>query len=230
MYRPLLAIVIALAGVEARADLITNGSFESTTPAVGAGTYVLFAPGSTGVTGWTVVGAAGTNIGVTSTTFTQSGISFPAQNGSNEVDLTGLTNRDTEGLQQTIATTIGDSYTLSFFIGNVDSPSTGFGLTSTVDVFANGTSLGAFTNNCTTCTTSWVWQQFSDTFTATSAVTTLTFLNGDPTNDNANGLDSVSLVDNGPATVPAAVPEPFSIVLLGSGLLGLAGWRRLRSA
>jgi hypothetical protein len=220
-------MLIALAGVDARAESITNGSFEMTTPAVPVGNFVLFTPGSTGVTGWTVVGAAGTNIGVTNTMFTESGISFPAENGSNWVDLTGLnSNNDTEGLQQTIATIVGDSYTLSFFVGNVNSPSTGFGVTSTVDVFANGTSLGAFTNNCTTCTTTLSWTQFSRTFAATSTSTTLTFLNGDPANDNSNGLDNVSLVDNG----PAAVPEPCSIVLVGAGLLGLAGWRRWRSA
>lgn len=62
---------------------------------------------------------------------------------------------------------------------------------------------------------------FATTFTAASASTTLRFLNGDPSNDNSNGLDNVSLVDNGPV---AAVPEPSSIVPLGSGLLGLAGW------
>ena len=173
MYRPLLAILIALAGVgAARANLISNPSFETTTPVVAPGTFVLFTPGSTAVTGWTVVGAAGTDIGVTSTTFTQSGISFPAEDGSNWVDLTGLnTNNDTQGLQQTIATIIGDTYTLSFFVGNVDSPSTGFGVTSTVNVFANGSSLGAFTNNCTTCATTLTWVPFSHTFTATSTST-----------------------------------------------------------
>jgi hypothetical protein len=227
MYRPLLAILIALAEVDAaRADLIANGSFETTTPAVVTGACGAFAPGSNGVQSWAVVGSAGTDIAVCNTTFTQFGISFPAENGSNSLDLTGVSsNSDTEGVQQTIATIIGDSYALSFFVGNVDSPSTGFGVTSTVDVSANATSLGAFTNSCTTCTTTWAWQEFSKTFTATSTSTTLTFLNGDPANDNANGLDNVSLVDN----VPATVPEPSYIVLVGSGLLGLAGWRHLRS-
>ncbi|HEY6339890.1 MAG TPA: PEP-CTERM sorting domain-containing protein [Bryobacteraceae bacterium] len=112
-------------------------------------------------------------------------------------------------------------YRRTAWVGNVDSPSTGFGVTSTVDVSANATSLGAFTNSCTTCTTTQAWQMFATTFTAASASTTLRFLNGDPSNDNSNGLDNVSLVDNGPV---AAVPEPSSIVPLGSGLLGLAGW------
>jgi len=101
-------------------------------------------------------------------------------------------------------------------------------VTSTVDVFANGTSLGAFTNNCTTCTTTLSWTQFSLTFAATSTSTTLTFLNGDPANDNSNGLDNVSLLDNGPVTT--ATPEPSSIALLGMPLLGLAGWRRYSRA
>ena len=94
-----------------------------------------------------------------------------------------------------------------------------------MNVLANGTSLGAFTNNCTTCATTQQWKQFSDTFTATSASTTLTFLNADPATDNTNGLDNLALTDNGPA-----VPEPSSIVLVGSGLFGLAAWLRRRVA
>jgi hypothetical protein len=128
-----------------------------------------------------------------------------------------------EGVSQTIATNIGDSYTLTFWVGNVDSPNTGFGVTSTVSVFANATALGMFTNSCTTCATQQAWQRFMTTFTATSTSSTVKFLNADPANDN--DLDNVSLVDNG----PTAVPEPSSIVLLSSGLLGLVTLlRRLR--
>jgi Protein of unknown function (DUF642)/PEP-CTERM motif len=203
-----------------------NGSFETTVPAVGNAACGIFVSGSTSITGWTVVGPAGTDVAVCNTNFVQSGISFLAENGSNWLDLTGLNSNNAEGVQQAVATIIGDSYTLSFWVGNVDSPATGFGVTSTVNVSANGTSLGAFTNNCTTCTTTQQWTQFSDTFTATSVSTTLTFLNGDPATDNTNGLDNLVLTDNG----PAGVPEPSSIVLVGSGLLGLAAWLRRRVA
>ena len=224
----LLAVLFVSTAIEARADLITNGSFETTVPVVAVGTFNLYTPGSTGVTGWTVVGNAGTDIGVVNA-LNQSGIFFPAQSGSNWVDLTGLnTNSMTQGVAQTIATIIGDSYTLTFWVGNVDSPSTGFGITSTVNVSANGSSLGAFTNSCTACTTLLSWQMFTSTFTATSASTTLQFLNGDPANDNSNGLDTVSLVDNGPSVTPV-VPEPSSIMLLGTALIGLAAVALLRA-
>jgi hypothetical protein len=232
MYKPLLAIlIIALAGVDARAAaLLTNGSFETTSPTVPAGFFENFASGSTGITGWTVVGAAGTDVSVINTTFAQECCTFPAEDGSNWLDLTGdASNSDTEGVAQTVATNVGDEYTLSFWVGNVFDPSGIFGITSTADVSENGTSLGAFENSCTTCTTTLTWQLFTTTFTATSTATTVQFLNGDPGSDNSNGLDNVSLADDGPAG-PSPTPEPASLLLLGSGLMSLAGFARRRTA
>jgi hypothetical protein len=221
VYRLLACFIFLLAGVDAPAASITNGSFETTSTAVPPGGFNLYSPGQAGLTGWNIVGGPGTDVAVVSGTYTSSGISFPAEDGSNWLDLTGLVSNSSEGVAQNVATNTDDSYTLTFYVGNVDSPGTGFGVTSTVDLSANGASLGAFTNNCTSCTTTQAWQLFTATFTATSASTTLQFLNGDPSNDNSNGLDNVSLVDNGPT---AATPEPSSTVLLGSGLLGLGGW------
>jgi hypothetical protein len=225
----LLAAVFALAAVDAQANIISNGSFETTSPSVTAGSFQNFIPGGTGITGWTVVGAAGTDVSVVSTTYVSECCAFDAEDGSNWLDLTGFnSNNDTEGVQQTVATTIGDVYALSFFVGNVHDPGGVYGTTSTVNVSANGVSLGAFQNSCATCNPALTWQLFTTTFTATAGSTTVVFLNGDPGSDNSNGLDNVSLVDNGPAST--ATPEPSSLLLFGAALLGAAYYRRRRTA
>src|SRR5664279_5350236 len=126
MYRLLLAVLLALAGINARAASITNGSFETTSVAVPAGSFNLYSPGQTGLTGWTIVGDAGTDVAVVSGTYTSVGILFPAEDSSNWLDLTGFVSNTSEGVAQTIATNIGDSYTLTFYVGNVNSPGTGY--------------------------------------------------------------------------------------------------------
>lgn len=192
-------------------------------PPAPAGFGNVYNSGDTGLTGWTIVGNPGTNVLTLSTTAVFSGFSYVAEDGPNSLDLTGDGSNDpSEGVAQTIATNIGDSYSLTFWVGNLYNPGGPEGVTSTVDVSANGTSLGAFTNMCTACTTTQSWQLFTTSFIATSNSTALQFLNGDPLGDNSNGLDNVSVVDNGSATIP----EPATFVLVGLGLLG-AGIRRL---
>lgn len=220
-----LTVLLVLAGGIAHANLITNGGFETTTPAVASGGFLNFIPGATGLTGWTVVGNAGTEVSAVNTNYVSECCSFPAEEGNNWLDLTGdTTNNDTEGVQQTIATTIGDNYSLSFYVGNTYDPRGVYGTTSTVDVFANTTSLGAFTNSCTTCTSKLTWQPFTTSFTATTTSITLKFLNGDPANDNSNGLDNIIVLDNGPV---GTTPEPGSLALAGLAVLFLAVRRRV---
>jgi choice-of-anchor C domain-containing protein len=200
--------------VSAQANLITNGSFE--TPVVPAAGFDNFVSGSTGITGWTVVGP---EVSVVSTTYASECCSFPAEDGTQWLDLTGDGSNTLEGVQQTVATTPGTTYDLSFWVGNTYDPGGVYGTTSTVDVRlggADGTLLGAFTNSSTT-TGTLVWEQFNTSFTATGSSTTLDFLNADPESDNSNGLDNVSLTVG-----TSAVPEPGTLPLLGIAIGGLA--------
>lgn len=212
-----------LASPVCAANLIVDGSFED--PTVTAGSFTLFSTGQTFGAGapWTVVGVGGGNVGIVSTTFVQNGISFLAENGNQWIDLTGITQSPAEGVQQTIATTIGQQYSLSFYVGNVNNVGGIFGTTSTVDVDINGSQILAAENSCTTCTSTLTWQLFTTTFTASSASTVLAFLNGDPSNDTSNGLDNITV---NATPLPAALP----LFATGLGAMGLFGWRRKRRA
>jgi Protein of unknown function (DUF642)/PEP-CTERM motif len=220
------ALVATFCGLPLRADSIVNGSFE--TPVVPVGNFTNFTNGSTGITGWTVVGAPG-GVSIVSGTFTQNGISFPAEAGTQWLDLTGDGTNSNEGVSQSFATTNGTQYTLSFWVGNVDNPGGIFGTTSTVDVLFNGSPLLDATN-ANTITGTQTWDQFTTTFTATGATSTLTFMNADPASDNSNGLDNVSVNLSGTPITTSTVPEPSTLLLLGSGSLGLLGWARKKLA
>ena len=208
------------------ANLILDGSFED--PTVGNASFTLFSTGSTFGSGnpWTVVGTPGGNVGIVDTNFSQNGILFVAQDANQWIDLTGVTQTPQEGVQQTVATTIGQQYSLSFYVGNVNNGTGIFGTTSTIDVSITGSPIFVATNSCTLCTTTLAWQLFTTTFTATSASTAIAFLNGDPTSDTSNGLDNISLnlANVGATPLPAALP----LFATGLGAMGLLGWRRKR--
>jgi hypothetical protein len=203
-----------VAGV-ARGNLVTNPSFE--TPVVPVAGFTNFFTGSTLITGWTVVGP---EVSIVNGSFVSLGELFPAKDGVQWLDLTGDVSNAVEGVEQTVTTIPGTTYTLSFYVGNVFQPGGAYGTTSTVNVRLGGiggTLLGSFTNSSTTPGTQ-IWQPFSTSFTAAGSSTTLDFINGDSVFDNTNGLDLVDLEVGG----SGSVPEPASIGLVGSALALIA--------
>jgi hypothetical protein len=208
-----LVTVLGLAVAPAKAQIIVNGSFE--TPPVPSGSFTDYSGGSTGITGWTVVGI---DVAVISGTFAQNGITFEAQNGNQWVDLTGNnSNSPTNGVTQTVATTNGLSYLLSFYVGSATDNT--FYFASTVGLSINGGTVVSYTNP-TAPTNMLNWEQFTAGFTATGSTTNITFFNRVAGNNNCS-LDSVSL---------SPVPEP-STLLLGCGAAGAisCGMRKRRA-
>ena len=186
----LVSMVLGSATVAfCQANLIKNRSFER--PIVTPGTYEKFFTGET-LMNWNVIGDPG-SVTLVSGTFSEEGFDFPAKEGIQWLDLTGNSQTST-GVSQTVSTTPGAAYTLSFWVGNVYDPHGGFGIRSTVIVQVDGQQVYTATTSRGKGKTAMTWRHFATTIVATSLQTTIAFLNGDPPNDTANGLDAVTLV------------------------------------
>lgn len=210
----LIAVLACFLAAPAGANLISNGSFE--TPLVPAGGFTNFNSGSTAITGWTVVGP---QVSVVSGTYASFGLTFPAEDGKQWLDLTGDASNALEGVEQAVATTPGSTYDLSYFVGNQVNPGGPYGTTSTVEVLADGSIVQKSTNSMGAGGAVQVWQQFTTSFVAASSSTNIEFLNLDPSSDNTNGLDNVVLTLGASTT---ATPEPSTSVLFALALCGLA--------
>ncbi|MFT3986514.1 hypothetical protein [Aestuariivirga sp.] len=183
----LFALLFGMTGL-ARANLVTNGGFES-------GSF----------SGWTLTGDTSyttVNSGSNAYAGTYYG-SFGSTSGQ-------------AYLSQTIVTTIGASYTVSFRLANVGNI---LGTTSPNSFSASfGSSLVSMTNS-----KAFGYTLYTYLVTATAATTTLQF-----SFYNVPGyyrLDAVNV------DVVAAVPLPGSLPLLSAGLIGLCyiGRRRAQS-
>jgi hypothetical protein len=172
----------------ATTNLIEDGGFE--TPVVPAGSFTLFSLGQP-LTGWKVVGTGG-NVGIVSDKYLGNGITFNAEAGTQWMDLTGLSNTPT-GIAQSVATTPGTGYHLTFWVGNVYDPGGLFGTSSTIKVYVNGSVRLTTTNSLQPPNHTQAWKEFALTIKATSSSTTISFINGDPSTDDSDGLDAVQL-------------------------------------
>jgi hypothetical protein len=196
------AVLIAAAATSfgASAAIVTNGSFEDTTNFVlpDGNDTISLAVGSTAMPGWTVVNGTLAWIGPTNT------FGLTAQNGSYFLDLTDYRDHSPYGgVSQTIATTAGGHYALTFYLGS----STQYGVPDSIFASA-GTGSGTFTS--TNPTLNNFWQLETLLFTATGP-STLISLVGNSGNQYI-GLDNVAV---------EAVPEPSTWAMLIVGFLGV---------
>jgi choice-of-anchor C domain-containing protein len=202
----MLVLVIALSSGTAQGDLIVNGSFELGTDPEPLAYHFLrvYTPDSATIADWSVVQDNVDYIGSY----------WQAQQGSRSLDLDGNTGVN-GAVEQSIATTVGQPYRVTFWLaGNPDSGPA----IKTLWVFNNGVDKAEYTFDITGKSRDnmgWVWETYD--FTATAASTTLRFESHTQPGGYGPVIDNISAV---------LVPVPGTLLLLGSGLLGLAGLRR----
>jgi hypothetical protein len=167
---------------------------------------------------------SGSATSLTSPDFVTQFDGFASSNGANPNPYVGLYEADlgdfdsTGTLSQTFATIAGDTYNIEFALQN--DTSAGGGYNNSFEAEFGSDVLSSVTE--APAGTGWTLETYIGVL-ATGSSTTLTF-----TDENDAGywdLDSVSV-----AATPAATPEPSSFLLLGSGILALAGAARRRFA
>ncbi len=186
----------------AYANLLTNGSFEDGnwsgtggSNGTSNGSWGHVSAGSSKITGWTV-GGEGVDW--------HNGVEMPNPYGKYVVDLNGgRAGSVTQGsISQSFATTVGESYQLSFYLSNPYGYSSSSPLLR-VDIAGNTYQFAPSSNK------DWVKETID--FTAVSSTTTLSFSSLNGSGYWGPVIDNVSI---NTALQPATVSEP-SILLLG---------------
>jgi hypothetical protein len=199
---------LAASGAYAGTNLVTNGSFESGTFVPTDGNYSdILNPGSTAMTGWTVVDTANAQVAWDGPT---NPYGLTASNGSYFLDLTS--DRDAPpygGVTQTISTVAGGNYVLTFDLGS----SLQYGVPDGLTAYAGATS-ELFSSTSSGYN---VWTTETLDFTATSSSTVLSFIGA--FGGEYIGLDNVDV---------QLVPEPaaLGLLLVGMTAVGVASRRR----
>ena len=221
MFRSLFAALLAGALIAPTADsqLLTNGSFEN--PNINSlGFYSLYNSGSTGITGWTVLGLTGESIALTPDTF----LGLQASQGRQWLDISGIYGYNKGMRSDAIAVTIGQTYRIGFDVGNLTVA--GFG-PATLGLAINGGAEQLFVNAAPiTGVFQMNWQSFFVDWTADANTLSLDLVgraNGALGNDAGIGLDNVDV-----SLLGSSVPEPSTWALALTGLIAVGTVRRRR--
>ncbi len=198
----LVLLSVAMASRAAKAELYwENGDFAIPKPAPKS--FALIDTGERyGV--WRVIGAPG-NVTWVSGDYTHNGFSFPAQGtgaaqGEPWVNLAAISMTPTGIMHAPVPTTVGKSYTLTFYVGNIVDPSGIYGTSSTINVYENATLIGTAINSNGGGTKVENWKPFSITFKADAPYTTIAFINGDPPGDMNCGVSNTLFGPTGGAS------------------------------
>ncbi len=230
-------------GYSAQANLVVNGSFESghfqvSGPYGDPGTaHVLW--GSQVIQGWSVTGGYGGDIAWLRNSSLSQGNPWALQaaEGNYFLDLTGYYNDHYSrvgGVGQSISTTAGQSYTLSFDLGS-SYYYDGSKLNSGVEVLINGLpTYRYFAVDADLSDASGYhnhWQHLTFSFAAQNSTTQILFRGVNPDGTVHLGLDNISMF---PATLlgPESLVPESSTYLAGAMLLvpfGVAAFRKVRS-
>jgi hypothetical protein len=235
LFGAIITIIPGILNSSNAANLLTNGSFEDTTnfsANSGNDTMILCStatspcpynpPGSsTSITGWTVIGASGSELAWIGPSNPYSGSASYASDGSYFLDLTGYNNgAPYGGVTQSITTTPGSSYQLSFDLG--DDQAYNGGYDSDAITASAGSTSQTFYSSTDPSTDDWTTQTLD--FTATGATTAISLTGAQGW--AYIGLDNVSVTLAANAT---SAPEPTSLALFGAGLASLGLLRRKRT-
>ncbi len=172
-----MLFVLGVLTSSAHGNLIKNGSFESGELVPNKNGDMLLHAGATDLTGWIVIND-----------LTWIDLDNPwklsASDGNRFVDFTEYRAKELGGVSQSIQTTVGEVYEITFDLGS----STQWKVPVSITVIA-GVESAIFTS--TNLTELDIWESFSFKFTATSSNTLIIFLG--LTGKGYTGLDNVSV-------------------------------------